>query len=385
MIVIPYNTDAPLYHRPYGTLGLIVVNLLIAVLVPLDFLEPFALHYQDGLTPLQWLTSNFVHAGILHVAGNMFFLWGFGLIVEGKLGWYRFIPLYLAIGVMECALEQFLFWGQEGASLGASSAIFGLMAMALIWAPWNEMSIFYWIFIRAGLMEIPVLVFSGLLFLKSILICSFTGIQPTTEVLHLLGAVFGFAFGLTLLHFRWVDCEGWDLWSLMRGRQSSVPLPSELYDRPKPKTSKHKRQTITPEPVDSGTERFARLMQQGKYHAAIQELRQIRASNPAWSPAPEELLQLARAQRKMREWKLALELYKEYLQKSPTTSDPVRIEIAEILILVSERPQAALHVLDSVQTSNLPEKLQQRYTQLQQRAKELLDAGHLEMQEEGWH
>ena len=53
--------------------------------------------------PWQWITSNFMHAGFMHLLGNMFCLWGFGLVVEGKIGWWRFLLVYLGIGITQCA------------------------------------------------------------------------------------------------------------------------------------------------------------------------------------------------------------------------------------------------------------------------------------------
>ena len=62
----------------------------------------------DGIHPLQWLTNNFLHAGFFHLAGNMIFLWTFGLVVEGKLGWWAFLLVYLGLGVGESAGMQIL-------------------------------------------------------------------------------------------------------------------------------------------------------------------------------------------------------------------------------------------------------------------------------------
>lgn len=92
-MLIPWNTDAPIYHAPWATGGLILVNVAVfgAMLASGDADQtfgPWLLSYGDGLHPLQWITSNFLHAGALHLLGNMIFLWAFGLVVEGKLGWW---------------------------------------------------------------------------------------------------------------------------------------------------------------------------------------------------------------------------------------------------------------------------------------------------------
>ena len=382
MIIAPFNTDAPIYHRPIGTVSLIVLSALVTLLLPHDLSQQFALSYGNGLTPLQWVTSLFVHGGIIHLLGNMFFLWGFGLIVEGKLGWSRFIPLYLVIGAAESAIEQFAFSQQEGMSFGASSAIFGLMAVSLIWAPRNELSVFYWLGLKAGVADVSVALFSSLLFLKSLLFCGFTGVAPTTELLHLLGAIVGTIVGLIFLRWRWVDCEDWDLISVLQGKRPTLPLSTEPMV-PKA-TSELKRPSSDRVPLNQSEAKFSEFLHADKPHAAVNQLRLIRQEHRTWSPPPEEWLLLARAFRKRKAWDSAISYYKEYLKSASQIDDRTRMEIAEILILIVERPQAALNLLAPVDESQLDEKLQTRLSGLRKRALQLIDDGVLEMRDDQW-
>ena len=293
--ILPINTDCPIYHFPAATLGIIAVNLLIHLGVVTvgesglagaqTVLEPWCLWAGDGYHPEQWITSAFLHADWLHVIGNCLFLWGFGLIVEGKLGWWRFVLLYLAIAGVSGAIEQTLLLNvrteypemhreelddlereirddmvDAGAdpdevdavlaepetrrqlrentlvpphfvTLGASTVIFGLLAITLIWAPKNELDAFWivWlgIYLRAGTKEFSNVAF-GILFLA--LQCLTLGIAiliygagedaavaAGSELLHLLGAFVGAGFGFALLKLDWVDCENWDLLAVMKG------------------------------------------------------------------------------------------------------------------------------------------------------------------------
>src|SRR5688572_3606093 len=99
-MLIPYNTDAPIYHWPFATLGTIVVNALIFIGVALLPEQQQEWVYQNFMllyghwNPIQWLTSNYLHAGFVHVVGNMLVLWGIGIIIEGKVGWWRFLAIY---------------------------------------------------------------------------------------------------------------------------------------------------------------------------------------------------------------------------------------------------------------------------------------------------
>ena len=116
-LLFPYTIDAPIYHRPFGTGGLIVANILIFFLVGEEATWRFTLQY-GSLDPVQWITCNFLHGDFGHLFWNMVFLWVFGLVIEGKVGWWRFLVAYLAIGVVGAAVEQLaLLSRDEGGSL----------------------------------------------------------------------------------------------------------------------------------------------------------------------------------------------------------------------------------------------------------------------------
>src|ERR1700754_2437324 len=99
MYLIPYSTDAPLYHWPYATVGVIVANVLafIGLVMLSEEVLAFALSWTIlvyvNFNPITWITSNYVHGGIGHLLGNMISMFVFGLIVEGKLGCWKFLLL----------------------------------------------------------------------------------------------------------------------------------------------------------------------------------------------------------------------------------------------------------------------------------------------------
>jgi membrane associated rhomboid family serine protease len=221
-VLLPYRTDAPVYHMPVATIGLIVANTVVFYLLSSGAIgyESLVLEY-GKLDPLEWITSNFVHAGILHLLGNMIFLWVFGLVVEGKVGPLPFLLIYLGIGAAQCAIEQVLMLGQEeGYSLGASAIDFGLLGIAMIWAPKNHVDIWYWFYIATGTFTITIetaaYIFLGFEIFDQILGMA-SGFFLTSMLLHLMGAAIGIPLGIFLLKKGYVDCEGWD-WFSMQGR-----------------------------------------------------------------------------------------------------------------------------------------------------------------------
>ncbi|MEO2031521.1 MAG: rhomboid family intramembrane serine protease [Planctomycetaceae bacterium] len=217
--MIPYNTDAPLYHLPIGTALLMFANLAcFAVHGPLDGLNPWILAFGNTLNPLEWLSSLFAHDGAVHLAGNMYFLAVFGVIVEGKLGWRRFVPLYLSIGLIDSGLTQLIMLpASGGGAVGASSAIMSLMAICLVWAPRNELSLAFWCLFRLLLFEVSIFAYAMFYIVWETVWLVLFQFQMSTPALHLIGIAVGLVAGALYVKKGWVDCENWDLFAVMAG------------------------------------------------------------------------------------------------------------------------------------------------------------------------
>lgn len=77
------------------------------------------------------LTSAFLHAGVLHIAFNMYALYLFGPFVERALGTWRFIVAYLTMAIF-ASVFVYVLTAPSTVTIGASGAVFGLFGMALI-------------------------------------------------------------------------------------------------------------------------------------------------------------------------------------------------------------------------------------------------------------
>ncbi|MFQ5751038.1 MAG: rhomboid family intramembrane serine protease, partial [bacterium] len=100
--MIPIKDDNPRSIVPVVTIGLIVINVLVFFFeLKLGFnyvitrygLLPINIVQGQNLETL--ITSMFLHAGFLHLAGNMLYLWIFGDNIENYLGHSRFLSFYL--------------------------------------------------------------------------------------------------------------------------------------------------------------------------------------------------------------------------------------------------------------------------------------------------
>ncbi len=371
MFFVPINTDAPAYHFPWATISLIVANTLVylAAAVGVFAVDPYVLAYGSGLHPLQWGTSVFIHDGFLHLAGNMFFLWVFGLIVEGKLGWQRFLPVFLGLGMLESAMEQLCLQNVHGSSLGASAAIVGLMGIALVWAPRNEIVFAYGLLFSAlthvGTIGISVLSLSLLLAALEILAIWWLDVNASAAVLHLLGGMLGLGLGVTLLKQGVVDCEGWDLLSLWAGGHGpSADLGSS--------SAKRSRTSTT-------VGRVRELVGQGKPGAALREWQSLRHLSPESQLERRDLRQLAKGLYRSGLWQDAVTLTEEYISRFDDQTEELRIWAATALHYKLGRPRAALNMLEAVDFRSLPEPIRIRCRRLVSAARALADSGVMEL------
>jgi membrane associated rhomboid family serine protease len=153
-----------------------------------------------------WLESVFVsmflHAGWLHIGGNMLFLWIFGNNIEDRLRPFWFLLFYLAGGIAATALEVALAPSSTLPGLGASGAIAAVLGAYLVLYPRARITTLL-IFIFITVVELPAIVVLGLWFLLQLL----SGLgQLGTHVAgggvaysaHVGGFAFGLAVGLLL-------------------------------------------------------------------------------------------------------------------------------------------------------------------------------------------
>lgn len=386
-MLIPYNTDAPVYHFPAATLGLIVTNVLcFAITGAGDVTAHFGWILEYGtVNPLQWLSSLFFHQGPLHLIGNMIFLWVFGLVVEGKVGWERFLTLYFAIGLAQNVIEQLIMLIPEDpplGSAGASGAIFGLLAVSMVWAPRNDIRCLFFMFIRGVLLDISILFMAAAYIAIELLRAAYTEFAMSTQVIHLLGGVLGFGIGAWMVKRQHVDCEKWDLFSLMRGANKAA-LPLEDYhhvgaEEAMRRLTESGSFNFTPK-AQQAAAHIVELIENEKYRSALNELRQHRHLVPDYSLEQKPLRLLVRGLYRLKEWDAVTPLITEFIERFPDDSSGMHIRHAAILLEVHKRPKAALRAAGHVDADRLNPRQLREFQKIQRTAKKLIDSGHLEL------
>jgi len=104
------------------------------------------------------LTYQFLHGGVMHLLGNMFFLVFCGFAVEAAIGHWRFLLFYLLSGFAAGMAQVMADWQSAVPLVGASGAISGVMAMYLMIFRLKKIEFFYWIFFFVGYFRAPALV-----------------------------------------------------------------------------------------------------------------------------------------------------------------------------------------------------------------------------------
>jgi len=195
--MIPLRDNIPSRRRPYVTYAIIGVNCLVFFLelssgprlpevvqtlgfVPARFLALLG-HGSLALAVIPVFTSMFLHAGWLHLIGNMWTLFIFGDNVEDTLGRGPFLLFYLLSGL--ASLLVFLLFGPGSRTplVGASGAIAGVMGAYFSLFPGARVLTLVPIFIVFTIIELPAFVFLGFWFVLQFFQGAFTIVGQTAE------------------------------------------------------------------------------------------------------------------------------------------------------------------------------------------------------------
>jgi len=143
-MLIPLKDDNPTRRTPvvlYTLVGINVLVYLFELLIQVSgdyrFYNYIISHY--ALIPanifqgtvsssvVPFFSSIFMHGGLLHLGGNMLFLWVFGDNIESELGHGKFLAFYLLCGVGASLTQIAIDWHSTAPIIGASGAISGVL------------------------------------------------------------------------------------------------------------------------------------------------------------------------------------------------------------------------------------------------------------------
>jgi len=214
--MIPLRDDNPTSTRPVLTMALLAANVLVFLYqISLGPKAGEIFVYQYGAIPavvtgtqslpaalvaippiFSVFTSMFLHGGLLHIAGNMLYLWIFGNNVEDAMGHIRYIVFYLLSGLAASFSHIFSDTASAIPSIGASGAISGVLGAYLLLYPHARVLILIPFGFFSRLLYIPAWIVLGFWFVLQIVSGSLTGTQQGGGVAwwaHIGGFVAGLA------------------------------------------------------------------------------------------------------------------------------------------------------------------------------------------------
>ncbi|MBL7220442.1 MAG: rhomboid family intramembrane serine protease [Phycisphaerae bacterium] len=215
--MIPIGSDYRMRCVPVVNYALIAANVLV-FLMSYDF-ETKSLVASVGQLLLyptnpqlyQFFTSIFLHGSLMHLAGNMIFLWVFGNAINDRFGHLGYAAFYLAGGVLAC-LGHMMFSGAP--VLGASGAISAVTGAYLVLFPLVRLRLLF-VFYLITTFQISSMYFLLFSFLYDAFM-SLGGGGGVAYEAHLSGYIFGIGVATLLLVARILPRSSFDLLNVIR-------------------------------------------------------------------------------------------------------------------------------------------------------------------------
>ncbi|MCS7138724.1 MAG: rhomboid family intramembrane serine protease [Crenarchaeota archaeon] len=197
--MFPAGDEAESHTHPIVTYMLIGINVGVFFL---EYSDPWTYELmilRYGFIPrlltinpldgfLRMLTSMFLHADIMHIFGNMVFLYIFGDNVEDRMGHVKFLIFYIIFGIVASLAHFMIDPTSKIPAIGASGAISGVMGAYMVMFPFSRVRVFY----RFFMVRLPAVVYLGFWFLLQLLesmLPDYTGIAYWAHIGGFLAGV----------------------------------------------------------------------------------------------------------------------------------------------------------------------------------------------------
>ena len=191
----PYSDSAPRKHFPILVITLIVLNVMIFLWSYFGDFESIIKTF--GFIPafpsvITLFSSMFLHGGIDHIFGNMWYLWIFGDNVEDRFGKIKFLLLYFASGLAATFLQYITDPASTVPSIGASGAISGILGAYIVLFPKERVltSIGY------SFVRVPAYIVIGFWFFIQFIFGAYSLLGGVGSNIAFWAHIGGFIFGL---------------------------------------------------------------------------------------------------------------------------------------------------------------------------------------------
>ncbi|MGC8816833.1 MAG: rhomboid family intramembrane serine protease [Candidatus Hadarchaeum sp.] len=205
--MFPLKDENPSSSFPYVNTALIVVNLAVFIITLLNgtfesTIEAYGMRPVEVLAGKRLETlfiSLFLHGGVLHILGNMLYLYIFGDNVEDALGHGKYLAFYLGTGIIASLIHALSDPVSDIPTIGASGAISGVLGAYLVLYPRARVYTAVGIYLFWRIIMIPAIFFLGFWFLLQLLSASVTWLTGISEGVAYWAHIGGFIVGALLI------------------------------------------------------------------------------------------------------------------------------------------------------------------------------------------
>lgn len=194
-------------HFPITTFLIILTNAVM-FLIELSQGDSFIVHWSlipahiaAGRNLITIFTAMFMHAGWLHILGNMLFFWVFAPEIEDVMGPVRFLIFYLLAGIAATAAQVYADPSSTIPNLGASGAIAGVMGAFLVTFPRDRIRTLLFLGIFVDITVLPAILLVGIWFATQLLSAVGAVSQVGAGGVAYMAHIGGFVFGLICNRF----------------------------------------------------------------------------------------------------------------------------------------------------------------------------------------
>jgi membrane associated rhomboid family serine protease len=189
---------------PIVTTLIIGVNVFVFLLELVGgdaFINQWSLVPAEIVAGRNWitiLTSMFMHAGWMHILGNMLFFWAFGPEIEDVMGPVRYLVFYVLGGLAATLAQVAISPASTVPSLGASGAIAAVMGVFLITYPHDRIRTVLLLGWFSQIAFIPAVVLAGMWFLTQVFDEIGALVETQTGGVAYMAHIGGFVYGMVL-------------------------------------------------------------------------------------------------------------------------------------------------------------------------------------------
>ncbi len=234
--MIPIRDHNPSGRTPYVTYALIAINIVVFISYWPLFSDARAINQffaEWAIIPRlvtergeygSLLTSMFLHGGLMHLGGNMLFLWIFGDNIEDEMGHGPFLAFYLAAGLGAGLAHVLSAPLSPVPTVGASGAIAGVMGSYLLLYPKAKVDIFIFLVFIIRILPVPAWIMLGIWF--GLQLFNGVGSDPSSGGVAYWAHAGGFVIGLALTIPLFLRRGGSQFWARTDGHP---PHPEAEY------------------------------------------------------------------------------------------------------------------------------------------------------------